>query len=45
VEYCKKLNFEYRVEAVRESKINRKIAKRYEDNFRFPPAAPTRSLA
>ena len=36
VEYCQKLNFEYRVEAVRESKVNKKIAKRYEDNFRSP---------
>ena len=39
VEYCQKLNFEYRVEAVRESKVNKKIAKRYEDNFRSHPLA------
>ena len=32
--YCDKLNIEYRVEEVRESKTNVKIAKRYEDNFR-----------
>jgi len=33
--YCDKLNIEYRVEEVRESKTNVKIAKRYEDNFRY----------
>jgi hypothetical protein len=32
--YCDSLNIEYRVEAVRESIINQKVPKRYEDNFR-----------
>jgi hypothetical protein len=33
--WCEKLNIDYRVEDVRESKVNKKIAKRYEDNFRW----------
>lgn len=32
--YCDSLNIEYRIEAVRESIINQKVPKRYEDNFR-----------
>lgn len=33
--YCDSLNIECRIEAVRESQVNKKIAKRYEDNFRW----------
>jgi hypothetical protein len=33
--WCEKLNIQYRVEAVRESKVNQTTPKRYEDNFRF----------
>jgi len=33
--WCDKLSIEYRIEAVRESSVNKRIAKRYEDNFRW----------
>jgi len=33
--WCDKLSIEYRIDAARESSVNKKIAKRYEDNFRY----------